>query len=77
MRVDKMLMTPQVIEEAAKSIVNFWESSELPDVDKAKILTMVKEYYDDKNEYVYEQYLAQLTQRTIDRRVPQTKFDDV
>ena len=71
------MLTPQVIEKAATEIVEFWESSELLDTDKAKILTMVKEYYDDKNDYVYEQYLAQLTQRTIDRRVPQTKFDDV
>ena len=71
------MLTPQVIEKAATDIVEFWENSELPDTDKAKILTMVKEYYDDKNDYVYEQYLAQLTQRTIDRRVPQTKFDDV
>ena len=72
-----MLITPQVIESAATDIVEFWEQSELPDTDKAKILTMVKDYYNDKNDYVYEQYLAQLTQRTIDRRVPQTKFDDV
>ena len=72
-----MIITPQVIEKAATDIVEFWETCGLPDTDKAKILTMVKEYYDDKNDYVYEQYLAQLTQRTIDRRVPQTKFDDV
>ena len=72
-----MLITPQVIEKAATDIVEFWEQSELPETDKAKILTMIKDYYNDKNDYVYEQYLAQLTQRTIDRRVPQTKFDDV
>ena len=72
-----MLITPQVIEKAATDIVEFWETSELPETDKAKILTMIKDYYNDKNDYVYEQYLAQLTQRTIDRRVPQTKFDDV
>lgn len=72
-----LILTPQHIEQAATDIVEFWEGSNLPDADKAKILTMVKEYYEDKNEFVYEQYLAQLTQRTIDRRVPQTKFDDV
>ena len=72
-----MILTPQQIENAATDIVEFWENSSLPDADKAKILTMVKEYYEDKNDFVYEQYLAQLTQRTIDRRVPQTKFDDV
>ena len=72
-----MLITPQVIESAATEIVDFWEQSDLPDTDKAKILTMVKDYYNDKNDYVYEQYLAQLTQRTIDRRVPPTQLDDV
>ena len=71
------MLTPQIIEKAATDIVEFWEESELPDTDKAKILTMVRDYYNEKNDYVYEQYLAQLTQRTIDRRVPQTKFDDV
>lgn len=72
-----MIITPQLIEQAALDIVEFWEKSELPPNDKAKILEMVKEYYADKNDYVYEQYLAELTQRTLDRRIPQTKFDDV
>ena len=69
------LLTPQQIEQAALDIVEFWEKSELPPNDKAKILEMVKEYYADKNDFVYEQYLAELTQRTIDRRVPHTEFD--
>lgn len=71
------LITPQQIEKAALDIVQFWEESTLPDNDKNKILEMVKDYYEDKNEFVYEQYLAELTQRTIDRRIPKTGFDDV
>lgn len=70
-----MLITPQLIETAAKDVVNFWEESELPDNDKAKILEMVKDYYEEKNDYVFEQYLAQLCQRTIDKRVPRTGFE--
>ena len=70
-----MIISPQHIEQAAKDIVNFWEESDLPDADKEKILTMLKEYYDDKNEYIFEQYLATLCQRTIDKRVPRTGFE--
>ena len=70
-----MLVTPQQIEEAAKSIVEFWENSELPENDKAKILEMTKEYYTDENNHIFQQYLAELCQRTIDRRVPKTSFE--
>ena len=70
-----MLLTPQQIEKAASDIVSFWETSELPDTDKAKILQMVTEYYESKNEYVFEQYLAALCGRTYDRRVPSTSFE--
>ena len=71
-----MLITPQQIESAAKDIVSFWEESELPDADKAKILDMVKDYYTDENNHVFQQYLAALCERTIDRRVPRTSFED-
>ena len=69
------ILTPQQIEQAAKDIVNFWDESTLPDGDKAKILTMVKEYYEDENNHICQQYLAQLCQRTIDKRVPRTGFE--
>ena len=70
-----ILITPQQIEKTAKSIVDFWDNSELPDNDKAKILEMVKDYYTDENNHVFQQYLAQLCERTIDRRVPRTGFE--
>jgi predicted kinase len=70
-----MIITPQIIEQAAKDIVSFWEASELPDADKAKILEMVKDYYADKDDHVFERYLAELCKRTIDRRVPATSFE--
>lgn len=70
-----MLMTPQMIETAANDIVSFWDNSELADVDKQKILEMVKDYYANKDEYMYDQYLAGLTTRTIDSNVPHTGFE--
>lgn len=70
-----MIITPQIIEQAAKDIVEFWEASELPDNDKAKILEMVKDYYSDENQHVFQQYLAALCERTIDRRIPKTSFE--
>lgn len=69
------ILTPQQIEQAAKDIVSFWDESTLPDADKNKILEMVKDYYEDSNNHIFEQYLATLCQRTIDRRVPRTGFE--
>jgi len=71
-----MLLTPQQIEKAAQDIVAFWNRSVLPDADKAKILEMVQDYYASKDEYLVDQYLAGLTQRTIDRNAPQTDFEN-
>ena len=71
-----MLLTPQQIEKAAEDIVDFWNSSELPDKDKTKILEMVKEYYESKNEYLHDQYLGGLTTRVISKHQPETSFED-
>ena len=69
------MITPQQIEQTAKDIVNFWDNSELPDADKQKILEMTKDFYEDQNNHVYEQYLAALCGRQLDRRVPRTSFE--
>ena len=69
------LITPQQIEETAQAIVEYWDNSELPDADKTKILEMIKDFYTDENQHVFQQYLAQLCERTIDRRVPKTSFE--
>ena len=69
------LITPTQIEATAKDIVEFWETSELPDGDKTKILQMTQEFYTDENSHIFQQYLAQLCQRTIDKRVPRTGFE--
>lgn len=69
------MITPQQVEQTAKDIVNFWDESNLPDADKHKILEMIRDYYTDENNHVFQQYLAQLCERTIDRRVPRTGFE--
>jgi len=69
------LITPQQIERAATDIVDFWDNSPLPETDKAKILEMTKDFYTDENSHIFQQYLATLCQRTIDRRVPKTSFE--
>lgn len=70
-----MLLTPQLIESAAEDITRFWTRSQLPDTDKVKILEMVQEYYESKNEYLHDQYLAALTNRVLVKRNPETSFD--
>lgn len=64
-----------MIEEAATDITRYWTRSQLPDTDKQKILEMVKEYYETKNEHIHDQYFAGLTARTIEKHVPQTGFE--
>lgn len=71
-----MLITPQQIEKAAVDIVDYWETSEANDEDKLKILEMVKDFYNDRNEHIIDQYLSQLTSRVIERNVPQTGFEN-
>lgn len=71
-----MLITPQQIEKAAQDIVSFWEQSDLPAADKTKILEMVKDFYDDKNEHLIDQYFAKLTERTLIRNTAETGFEN-
>lgn len=71
-----LLLTPQQIEKAAEDIVDFWSSSELPEKDKTKILEMVTEYYETKNEHLHDQYFAGLARRTLQRHSPETGFEN-
>ena len=69
------LLKPSDIAAAATDVATFVESSELADKDKQKILEMVRDYYQDKNEHIIDQYLAMLAQRTLDKHFPQTGFE--
>lgn len=70
------LLKPSDIANAATDIATFIETSELADKDKQKILEMVRDYYQDKNEHIIDQYLATLSQRTVDKHFPQTGFEE-
>ena len=69
------LLKPTDIASTATDIANFVETSELSDKDNQKILEMVRDYYQDKNEHIIDQYLATLAHRTIDKHFPQTGFE--
>ena len=69
------LLKPSDIAEAASDIANFVSQSDLADNDKQKILEMVRDYYNDKNEHIIDQYLSMLAQRIIDKNYPQTGFE--
>lgn len=71
-----MLITPQQIEDTANAIVTFWDSSQMSDNDKKKILEMTRDYYAEKNEYIFDQYLSELAKRQIDRHAPPTGFEN-
>jgi hypothetical protein len=63
-----LLLTPTEIETAALDILSFWENSKLEDEDKIKILEMVKNYYEDKGEYLHELYLFKIAEGELDER---------
>ena len=57
------LIGPSEIQRIAEDIANFWETSELSEEDKLKILNMTKDYYKDRNLTAVDAWLAQLCQR--------------
>lgn len=69
------LLKPTDISDAATDIATFVDTSTLADKDKQKILEMVRDYYNDKNEHIIDQYLSMLAQRTLDKHFPQTGFE--
>ena len=71
-----MLLKPSDIANAASDIVDFVNSDTLSDNDKKRILEMVRDFYQDRNEHIIDQYLHTLTQRTIDKHFPQTGFEE-
>jgi len=71
-----MLLKPSDISNAASDIVDFVNSDTLSDNDKKRILEMVRDFYQDRNEHIIDQYLHTLTQRTIDKHFPQAGFEE-
>lgn len=70
------LLCPSDIEKTARDIVEYWDTSPANDADKIKILTMVRDFYADRNETTVDQWFAGLCQRILDRNDPQTGFED-
>ena len=71
-----MIITPQDVEKAAVDIVNYWEESKAQTEDKIKILELIRDFYQDRNEHIVDQYLSQLATRIIERNIPRTGFED-
>lgn len=70
-----MLLKPSDIYKTAEDIVNF-VNSDASDADKKTILTMVRDFYTDRNEHVVDQWFASLAQRTIDKHYPPTGLEN-
>lgn len=70
-----MLIKPSDVFEAANDIVEFAKREDISETDRKKILEMCKDFYNDKNEHLVDQWLGQLIGRTIDKHFPQTDFE--
>jgi|TARA_R110000851_G_scaffold24755_2_gene71447 hypothetical protein len=69
------LIGPSEIQRIAEDIANFWETSELSEEDKLKILNMTKDYYKDRNLTAVDAWLAQLCEVIINKNVGATGFE--
>jgi hypothetical protein len=70
-----MLIKPSDVFEAANDIVEFAKREDISETDRKKILEMCKDFYNDKNEHLVDQWLGQLIGRTIDKHFPETDFE--
>jgi hypothetical protein len=70
-----MLIKPSDVFEAANDIVEFAKREDISETDRKKILEMCRDFYNDKNEHLVDQWLGQLIGRTIDKHFPQTDFE--
>ena len=69
------LIKPTDIFDTANDIVEFAKREDISATDRKKILEMCKDFYNDKNEHLIDQWLSQLVGRTIDKHFPQTDFE--
>lgn len=69
------MIKPSDVYETANDIVSFAKNTEVSEQDRVKILKMCRDYYNDKNETIIDQWLYQLTNRTIDKFFPETDFE--
>lgn len=70
-----LLIKPTDIYEVAQDIITFADREDISDNDKKVIITMVKDFYADRNEYTVDQWLTQFSQRILDRKFPPTSIE--
>lgn len=72
-----MLIKPTDIYDAANDIITFAKRTDVSETDRKKILEMCRDYYNDKNDHIVDQWLSHLLGRTIDKHFPQTDIERV
>lgn len=70
-----MLIKPTDVYETAKDISKFVEREDITDKDKKVILEMTRDFYQDRNEHIIDQWFSQFLQRTIDKHFPPTGME--
>lgn len=73
--MDLPLIKPSEIEETARDISTYWNTSKASTEDKIKILTMVKDYYKDRNLTTIDAWFAQLCDIIITKNSQETGFE--
>jgi len=70
-----MLIKPSDIYNTAQDVVTFIARDDIADHDKKVILEMCRDFYQDRNEHIVDQWLTQFLQRTIDKKYPPTGLE--
>ena len=70
-----MLIKPSDVYDVAKDALQFVQKEDISKTDKKVILEMCRDYYQEKNQYVVDQWLAQFLQRLIDKNFPPTSLE--
>ena len=74
--MDLPLIKPTDIEETARDISNYWNTSKASNEDKIKILNMVKDYYQDRNLTTIDAWFSQLCDIIITKNSGETGFEE-
>lgn len=69
------LMKPSDILDTANDIVAFAKRDNVSETDKQKILKMLQDHYNDRNETIVDQWMSQLIGRTLDKHFPDTDIE--
>lgn len=70
-----MLIKPNDIYDVAKDAIAFIARDDITKNDKKVILEMCRDYYQERNQFTVDQWLAQFLQRLIDKNFPPTGLE--